>query len=167
MTWGTQHALNTAWIWGAQEGEAPRGSPFLSLPCSKEKEERKLETIALCIVSCQKDKTVLGAHKGPLRPATLSLEGSPPFATPLPSPASSGTTPEGVKHEEGTVTHSDTPSDTPVQTHRNHLGLCAARSPPLVRACPTWCLESRRMCPGGLGQDSISLFKFPSGTSKD
>lgn len=69
---------------GAQAGKAPLRSPFLSLPCSKEKKERKLETIALCIVSCQKDKTVLGANKRPLRPAAFLLEGSLP--RPLPPP---------------------------------------------------------------------------------
>lgn len=67
---------------GSQAGKAPHRSPFLSLPCGKEKKERKLETIALCIVSCQKDKMVLGANKRPLRPAAFLLEGS--FPWPLP-----------------------------------------------------------------------------------
>lgn len=53
-----------------------------------------MEAIALCIVSCQKDKMVLGANKGPLRPAAFSLKGS--FPLPLPSLLQLVV---GVKHE--------------------------------------------------------------------
>lgn len=113
----SQHCLDL----GAQAGKAPHRSPFLSLPCGKEKEERKLETIALCIVSCQKDKMVLGANKRPLRPAAFLLEGSLPWPLPLPSPARGGTTPVGVKPKEG---HSDALRNASRHTSANTANIC-------------------------------------------
>lgn len=116
-------------------------SPFLSLPCSKEKEERKLETFALCIVSCQKDKMVLGANKGPLRAAVLD-QGVSLFDTPLLPPDSRGTTPVGMGLEGHGDAFRNAIRHTSANTQKPAGTLCR-REPPLCRACPAWCLESQ------------------------
>lgn len=68
----SEHCLDLGMQGAGGGGGGPHRSLFLSLLCSKEKEERKLETFSLCIVSHQKDKPSLGANEGPLRAAALT-----------------------------------------------------------------------------------------------
>jgi hypothetical protein len=89
-TWGTEHILKTSCSYSSRRGRVcvwgPQWSLFLSLPWSKEKKEGgKEEAIALCIVSCWKMKWILGANKGPLRPAAFSLKGAPSLPASLPA----------------------------------------------------------------------------------
>lgn len=162
----SEHCLDLG-MQGAEGG--PHGSLFLSSLCSKEKEERKLETFSLCIVSRQKDKPALGANEGPLRASALA-QGVSLFDTPPPSPESSGTTPVGMVHEGLMVTHSEMPSDTPVQTHRSRLGLCASESPCSAEHAQhgVWShiKSNRGLCSGVPGQDLSACANFPQGLQK-
>lgn len=121
---------------GAQAGNAPHRSPFLSLPYGKEKKERKLETIALCIVSCQKDKMVLGAKKKAFEASCFLTRGVAPLATSPTSPARSGTTPVGVRQEEG---HSDALRNASRHTSANTRqtsGTSCRAEPPALQSGP-------------------------------